>query len=106
MRVKNSLLEDRVWPNKSWYTVRSEWPVQQIVNPSRVSSIKGKARVRVRVRPAFPAKFFDGFPDKATAAKLCDNLDFQRAVEAYPARDTGGQSVGEPQCNPRARTSE
>ncbi len=28
-------------------------------------------------------KFFDGFPDKATAEKLFDNLDFQRAVPAY-----------------------
>jgi hypothetical protein len=28
-------------------------------------------------------KFFDGFPDKATAEKLYDNLDFQRAVQAY-----------------------
>jgi len=27
--------------------------------------------------------FFDGFPDKATAGKLFDNLDFQRAVQAY-----------------------
>jgi len=26
---------------------------------------------------------FDGFPDKATAEKLFDNLDFQRAVQAY-----------------------
>jgi hypothetical protein len=26
---------------------------------------------------------FDGFPDKASAAKLLDNLDFQRAVQAY-----------------------
>jgi hypothetical protein len=28
-------------------------------------------------------KFFDGFPDKDTARKLFDNLDFQRAVQAY-----------------------
>ena len=28
-------------------------------------------------------KFFDGFPDKTTAEKLLDNLDFQRAVQAY-----------------------
>jgi hypothetical protein len=28
-------------------------------------------------------RFFDGFPDKATAEKLWDNLDFQRAVQAY-----------------------
>jgi hypothetical protein len=27
--------------------------------------------------------FSDGFPDKATAEKLYDNLDFQRAVQAY-----------------------
>ncbi|HOW55808.1 MAG TPA: DUF1254 domain-containing protein [Syntrophorhabdaceae bacterium] len=27
--------------------------------------------------------FFDGFPDKATVDKLYDNLDFQRAVQAY-----------------------
>ncbi len=28
-------------------------------------------------------KFFDGFPEKATAEKLFNNLDFQRAVQAY-----------------------
>jgi hypothetical protein len=28
-------------------------------------------------------RFFDGFPEKATAEKLLDNLDFQRAVQAY-----------------------
>jgi len=28
-------------------------------------------------------KFFDGFPDDATVTKLYDNLDFQRAVQAY-----------------------
>jgi hypothetical protein len=28
-------------------------------------------------------EFFDGFPEKATAEKLLDNLDFQRAVQAY-----------------------
>ena len=28
-------------------------------------------------------KFFDGFPDNATVKKLYDNLDFQRAVQAY-----------------------
>ncbi len=27
--------------------------------------------------------FFDGFPDKASARKLFDNLDFQRAVQAF-----------------------
>ncbi|MFZ0791677.1 MAG: DUF1254 domain-containing protein [Chromatiaceae bacterium] len=27
--------------------------------------------------------FFDGFPDQTTAEKLYDNLDFQRAVQAY-----------------------
>jgi hypothetical protein len=28
-------------------------------------------------------KFTDGFPDDATAAKVYDNLDFQRGVQAY-----------------------
>jgi hypothetical protein len=28
-------------------------------------------------------KFFDGFPDKATAQKVYDNFDFQRGVQAY-----------------------
>ena len=28
-------------------------------------------------------KFFDGFPDTASVEKLYDNLDFQRAVQAY-----------------------
>ena len=28
-------------------------------------------------------KFFDGFPDRLTVEKLFDNLDFQRAVQAY-----------------------
>src|SRR5512143_3263476 len=28
-------------------------------------------------------RFFDGFPDDATVAKVFDNLDFQRAVQAY-----------------------
>jgi len=27
--------------------------------------------------------FFDGFPDKPTVEKIYDNLDFQRAVQAY-----------------------
>src|SRR5512137_1415786 len=30
-------------------------------------------------------RFFDGFPDKATAEKCYDNLDFQRGVQAYLA---------------------
>ena len=28
-------------------------------------------------------RFFDGFPDKATADKLWDNLDLNRAVQAF-----------------------
>jgi len=27
--------------------------------------------------------FFDGFPNKDTVNKIYDNLDFQRAVQAY-----------------------
>lgn len=30
-----------------------------------------------------PLKFFDGFPDAQTADRIYENLDFQRAVQAY-----------------------
>ena len=33
--------------------------------------------------PLGTLNFFDGFPDKASVEKLYDNLDFQRAVQAY-----------------------
>ena len=42
-----------------------------IASPDRVETRLGTLR------------FFDGFPDKATVDKLYDNLDFQRAVQAY-----------------------
>ena len=39
-------------------------------------------------------RFFDGFPDEATVQKVYDNLDFQRAVQAFlaalPAANTWG----------------
>ena len=42
-----------------------------IASPDRVESRLGTL------------SFFDGFPDDATVQKLYDNLDFQRAVQAY-----------------------
>jgi|ERR1700693_2596824 hypothetical protein len=30
-----------------------------------------------------PLHFFDGFPDDATVAKVYDNLDFERGVQAF-----------------------
>ena len=42
-----------------------------IVSPDKVETRLGTLR------------FFDGFPDNATVEKLYDNLDFQRAVQAY-----------------------
>lgn len=44
---------------------------QGIASPDRVETRLGTLH------------FFDGFPDKLTVEKLYDNLDFQRAVEAY-----------------------
>ena len=48
--------------------------------------------------------FFDGFPDDATGRKLYDNLDFQRAVQAYllaiPGREPGGKPERDPQTGP------
>jgi hypothetical protein len=35
----------------------------------------------------------DGFPDKESTQKLYDNLDFQRAVQAYPLQ---GQAAPQP----------
>ena len=45
--------------------------------------------------------FFDGFPDKATVEKLYDNLDFQRAVQAYLLAMPAGEPGGESQRDPR-----
>jgi len=44
---------------------------QGIVSPDRVKTRLGTLN------------FFDGFPDKASVEKRYDNLDFQRAVQAY-----------------------
>ena len=44
----------------------------------------GRRHRQTRSRPVSARlNFFDGFPDKATVEKLYDNLDFQRAVQAY-----------------------
>ncbi|HME68882.1 MAG TPA: hypothetical protein VKM54_03340 [Myxococcota bacterium] len=41
--------------------------------------------------------FFDGFPDKPSVEKLFDNLDFQRAVQAYLLALGPGEPDGESQ---------
>jgi len=38
-------------------------------------------------------KFFDGFPDEATVAKVYDNLDFQRGVQAFLTGVPGASQV-------------
>jgi len=52
--------------------------------------------------------FFDGFPDDATAEKIYDNLDFQRAVQAYmlalPAVNMAGLREGLTQLGPANTT--
>jgi len=49
-------------------------------------------------------KFFDGFPDKSSVEKLYDNLDFQRAVQAYllglPAVNQAGNRAAILQLGP------
>lgn len=45
--------------------------------PSGIA-IPGKVETRLGT-----LRFFDGFPDKQTVEKVYDNLDFQRAVQAY-----------------------
>jgi hypothetical protein len=54
-------------------------------------------------------RFFDGFPDKATVEKVYDNLDFQRAVEAYlialPAVSIAGVRTGVTGLGPANETA-
>jgi hypothetical protein len=53
-------------------------------------------------------KFFDGFPDVETVEKVYDNLDFQRAVQAYlmalPAVSQAGMRAGLRQFGPDNQT--
>ncbi|MEI6451729.1 MAG: hypothetical protein WCP98_17530, partial [Actinomycetes bacterium] len=53
-------------------------------------------------------KFFDGLPDEATVQTVYDNLDFQRAVQAYltalPAAACYAQRVGYRTFGPDNRT--
>jgi hypothetical protein len=46
------------------------------------SSIMSPGTVETRIGTL---KFTDGFPDEATVAKVYDNLDFQRGLQAYLA---------------------
>ena len=52
------------------YTMTTDIPAG-ILTPDRVETRLGTLR------------FFDGYPDEATVQKVYDNLDFQRAVEAF-----------------------
>ncbi len=56
----------------SWAAYKYETPIPPgIASPNKVDTRLGTLR------------FSDGFPDKPTINKLYDNLDFQRAVQAY-----------------------
>jgi len=50
------------------------------VGPATVAQIGTPDRVETRLGTL---KFFDGLPDKATVAKLYDNLDFMHGVEVF-----------------------
>src|SRR5512137_2766543 len=52
------------------YKMTTEIP-QGILTPDQVETRLGTL------------KFFDGFPDEATVQTVYDNLDFQRAVQAF-----------------------
>lgn len=55
---------------KSKYQMTTDIPAG-ILTPDSVGTRLGTLR------------FFDGFPDKATVQRVYDNLDFQRAVQAF-----------------------
>ena len=77
------------------YKMTTEIPAS-IVTPDRVETRLGTLR------------FFNGFPDDATVQILYDNLDFQRAVQAYlqglAAIQVRGFRMGLLQCGPANRT--
>jgi len=52
------------------YKMTTDIP-ESVITPNEVATSLGNL------------KFFDGFPNDATVEKLYDNLDFQRAVQAY-----------------------
>ena len=63
--------------------------------------IEMPAQVKTRIGKL---NFFDGFPNDVTVEKLYDNLDFQRAVQAYllglPAASMNACSKGLTECGP------
>jgi len=68
------------------------WAVSQAQSQKADGPVKYKMTTPIPPGVASPDKeetrigtlnFFDGFPDKASTEKLFDNLDFQRAVQAY-----------------------
>lgn len=68
------------------------WAVAQEQPQKKKGSAKFKMTTEIHPGIVSPDKvetrlgtlnFFDGFPDKASVEKLYDNLDFQRAVQAY-----------------------
>src|SRR5512137_613643 len=78
------------------YKMTTEIPAG-IITPDQVETRLGTLR------------FFDGFPDEATVQALYDNLDFQRAVQAYlqslPAVQMLGFRLGLLQWGPANRTA-
>ncbi|MEI7684967.1 MAG: DUF1254 domain-containing protein [Planctomycetota bacterium] len=68
------------------------WVASQAQSQNADAPAKFKFTTEIAPGIAAPAKvetrfgtlnFFDGVPDKASAEKIYDNLDFQRAVQAY-----------------------
>ena len=79
------------WAQSSQYTMTTDIP-PGIAMPDSVETRLGTL------------KFFDGFPDDASVEKIYDNLDFQRAVQAYllalPAVNMAGLREGLLQLGP------
>ena len=66
----NSKIEQSAAAIATRYKMTTDMPAG-VLTPDRVETRLGTL------------SFFDGFPDDATVAKVFDNLDFQRAVQAY-----------------------
>src|SRR5512141_134166 len=91
-----SKIEKRNATVATQYKMTTEIPAG-ILTPDRVETRLGTLR------------FFDGFPDDETVQLVYDNLDFQRAVQAYlqslPAVQMLGFRTGLLQWGPANRTA-
>ncbi|MGH8065198.1 MAG: hypothetical protein ACRERE_08155 [Candidatus Entotheonellia bacterium] len=93
--------------------LRREVPIWAALVAFMMVSARPSNGQPLTVAPAAPNKvetrlgtlhFFDGFPDRASAEKLYDALDFQRAVQAYLHANHGHRRARQTRWHSASRT--